>query len=120
MEEDSAANEDDPDDETLLHIVSGTIGPIKNPWSLVELKMSMIQYWQGCDKVSVPDKTSRKSAIEFEAGLLDLEKASLTASKEEVGASGPSNTVTLKFKPTTKLPDGGSIELVTPPLYSDL
>ena len=83
--------------------------------------MSMIQYFKGCDKADQKDKTVvEQEPIDFDPGLFDLSAASLVASKEEVGASGPGNTVTLKFKPKTLLPDGGAIQLITPAVYSDL
>ena len=35
--EDTGPNEDDPNERELLNIITGTIGPLKNPWSKVPL-----------------------------------------------------------------------------------
>jgi hypothetical protein len=37
LEEDSGPDDLEPNSRELLHIIKGTVGPLKNPWSTVDL-----------------------------------------------------------------------------------
>jgi hypothetical protein len=104
--------------------LTGTIGKIKNPYSVLPngLKLIEIRYYAGCTSETPSDSTTNEMqdgyTLGIEVGIIPVTDVDFTVTRQIVGDAERTNVATFTFTPKTKLSSlGGSVRISAPNWY---
>jgi hypothetical protein len=102
--------------ESGYNTLIGTIGKMKNPYSVTPLGVKKLRYYNGCSTTTAQADTSNRIAdMSFAPG--SITNAVVTNSLNVVGASSSTSVATFTFTPATSFPTTGGKIVFTMPVW---
>jgi len=97
--------------------IEGKIGKIKNPFSMAQMTLSGLRYYDGCSSTVPVDTMISPMTINVNPGT--IASVDFTTSKAIVGYEQQENKATFKFTPATTMSELGGAVVIQGPIWYD-